>query len=200
MKRPVFLATHMGSGSTDLMHVMVANPRVQCYRTNRVYGSVADLELTTDRPHKCPTRAAVYIDEVVYNHHIQDRRILDVCKFVYVVREPLPSLNEVVASRILQPGPALRYYCFRLRRLCEMARRTPGAVLLTWDDVATGRGYPVLEDYLHLKEPLRPRPVLFGPGNRSRGPYSANEVQSAEKAFEKYLAYLRRLDLRRAGD
>jgi hypothetical protein len=90
----------------------------------------------------------------------------------------------------------LRYYTYRLRRICEMARRTPGAVLLTWDDMITGRGFPLLEKYLHLKEPLVNEEKLW-PQAQSNANVTSAIIDQAQHSYERYFYYLRNLNLRR---
>ena len=49
---------------------------------------------------------------------------------------------------------AKRYYCFRLRRLYEMAKKTPGAIFLTWDDIKSKKKLELVENYLNIKEKI----------------------------------------------
>ncbi len=70
-----------------------------------------------------------------------------------------------------------------------MARRTPGAVLATWDDLVTGRCFPTLEKYLCLKEPLD-RSIIVG-GERP-GLLKPQWERQAQAAYERYLHFLRR--------
>ena len=84
------------------------------------------------------------MDELLYNHVFCLKESYPKCQFIYVIREPEPVLKLMV-SEGKSLKFAVRHYAYRLRRLCEMARRTPGAVLLTWEDLRTGRGIPLVE-------------------------------------------------------
>lgn len=193
MKKVALVISHAGSGSSDLCKVLDANPRVQLYRSNMVYNHPTLLEAITQQPHKCGNAAAVWVDELLYNVLFTSKALYDCCKFIYVVREAVPTLSLITESKSLLPQ-MVRYYTYRLRRICEMARKTPGAVLLTWEDMATGRGFKVLEEYLNLKEPLALREFPRAPAKSFVG---GPLVTQAQSSYERYLYYLRNLPLRR---
>lgn len=194
MKKTVLLATHFHSGSLGLMYQLAENPRVQCYRTNNNYDHPTALEDIESKPHKCQHRGAVYLDEIVLNHSLRCKRILDICRVIYLIRDPAHTLDGIVQAKILSPRSAARYYCYRLRRLCEMARRTPGAVFLTHEDLITGRGLPLLEKYLYLKDPLAHDPTKY-PVKDLLGVVPKAELDLAERAYEKYLYAFRQYPL-----
>lgn len=175
------------SGASYLYESLDRNPRVQGFRSDRPYTSMLDVLDLTNRKHKLNNAAAVYMDELLYNHWLQTKDAYKYCQFIYVVRRPEPVLNELVSRRLYTPLWATRYYCYRLQRICEMAKRTPGAVLLTWDDLATGRGLPLVEDYLGLKTPLS-RFTLPRRNGASLVPHSL--VEEAERSFESHLFFL----------
>ena len=193
MKKICFIASHLSSGSSELFDVLDQNPRVQGFRSQRPYPDVPSLMEVTARPHKAGTAAAVYMDELLYNYSLQTKDAYRYCRFVYVVRRPEPTLTALVAAKSYTPEAACRYYCFRLRRMCEMARRTPGAVLLTWEDISTGRGLPLVEEYLNLKEPLAVPEMKKGT-SATLVPFGL--LSSAEQCYERYLAYLYAQDIR----
>jgi hypothetical protein len=195
MKKVVLLATHLNSGSSELLYQLAVNPRIQSYRTNNLYDHPTALENVENKPHKCGHNGAVYVDEILYNHSIRCPRILDICRFIYLVREPRQTLEGMVGKKMLTPLSAVRYYCFRLRRLCEMARKTPGAILLTHEDLANGKGLPLLEDYLHLDTPLQNIPGGYALKD-CRELIPKTEMDTAERAYEKYLYFLRNTGLR----
>ncbi len=192
MKKTVLLATHFHSGSLGLMYQLAENPRVQCHRTNNTYDHPDVLDSIENIPHKCHHRGAVAVDELLFNHSIQSNRILEICRMIYLIREPARTLDGIASSGMLAPKQATLYYCYRLRRLCEMAARTPGAVVLTHEDLLTGRGLPLLEEYLYLKEPLVHDPGKY-PSKDIRGVVSKQDLETGQRAYEKYLYFLRSL-------
>jgi hypothetical protein len=195
MKKVALVVSHVASGSTALCQVLDKNPRVQWCRADIIYDHPDTLEALTSQTHKLSNSAAVWLDDVLYNFYFTHKSLYQCCKFIYVVRDPRSTLNTLVRSRADAPG-MLRYYTYRLRRICEMARRTPGAVLLTWDDMVTGRGFPLLEKYLYLKEPLVNDDSLWKPAQSNPNVTSAM-LEHAQRSYERYLYYLRNLKLRR---
>lgn len=195
MKRILFIASHLFSGSDALYKHLDQYDRVHGFRTNgqRMYWHPLDFLEFTERRHKLPNMAAIYMEEVLFNYCLGTKDAYKYCKFIYVVRPPRPVLNLMVASKQCQPAFAYRYYCYRLRRLCEMAKRTPKAVLLTWDDLSEGRGIDLIEKYLTLKQSIPFDPDLL----RSHKSVPVADLlhekllQAAERAYEKYLHFLK---------
>jgi hypothetical protein len=94
----------------------------------------------------------------------------------------------------------VRYYCFRLQRMCEMAKRTPGAVLLTWDDMISGLGFDVIERYIGLKQPLENDVGAFESIKEGikNDLIPFDLLQYAEQAFERYFSFLKNQNLQKA--
>jgi hypothetical protein len=187
MKKVLFLTSHLHSGSGNLFESLDKTRRVQGHRLHRMYTHPSILEQLTGVFHKTDNTAAIYMDELLHNYVLSTKTFYSFCKFIYVVREPRPTLNSLIGAKLYKPLQAARYYTFRLRRMCEMARNTPGAVLATWEDLTTGRANPLIEDYLNLREQLPAIEEL--PASRDICPFEL--IQQAEKSYEKYLFYLR---------
>ena len=149
MKKVCFLLTHQCSGSEPLLETLGANPRIQVYRTGRTYLHPLSLEDLTGMPHKTRNAAAVWLDEIRYNYQFGNKSLYPLARFLYMVRPAAPTLTCLVTGGY-EPDFAARYYCYRLRRLAEMAKRTPGAILITPDKPALD----LVAEYLSLKQPL----------------------------------------------
>lgn len=194
MKKVLFVTSHIGSGSTDLVEILNQNNRVYIHNQSAEYDHPSALEWFYATGHKNSTTAAIYGDHLLYNPCISCKRLYQLCKFIYFIRSPRASLNEIAKTQLYKEAGMLSYYTFRLRRLCSMARQTPGAVFLTWDNVVAGQGYDLIEDYLDLNTPLQPEHDQFL--NRFPDFVNYNLINKAEEAYEKYLYYMRQLDLR----
>lgn len=197
MKKVCFIVSHLGSSSDDLVHILNGNPRCQFYSTSVQYDGPEALEWMFKRGHKCKDSAAVYGDHLLMNTSLSSRKLYEFCKFIYVIR-PARGSFCAMASAGVEESRAQRYYAFRLRRICEMARRTPGAALLTWGDLASGKAYGTIERYLGLNVPLRADERHFAASDD--GPFAERTVEKGQDAYERYFYYLNSLGLRRASD
>lgn len=182
-----------------MFSILDGNPRIQGFRLNRVYSHffVASDQLTKHR-HKCDSSAAIWMDELLFNTMLTTTVFYEhpKFKFIYLVRSPEPTLNQLVVRGNYSPLGALRYYCYRLRRICEMAKRTPGAVLLTWEEVVSGRGFPKIEEYLELVNPLVAPPDFFVEHAPIHQLIPADYLREAESSYERHLFFLKNQELR----
>lgn len=179
MAKVLFLTSHLGSGHDILFNLLCENPRIEGYKTGFLYEYPLTINSLLAYPHKQRNTAAVYMDELLYNHSLSTKKLYGVCKFIYFIRQPIYSLNIG-----LRPDMAVDYYCFRLRRMCEMARKS-GGVLVTWEDLASGRKNDILQEYLNLRQGLGRVECKLDQN------FVGIESKRAEKAFEKYLCFLK---------
>lgn len=200
MKKILFVCSHLYSGSSALYDALNRHPKIQGYNLadRSPYSGPLNLLTLTEQHHKLDNRSAIYMDKLLYNHHLSTKTAYKECKFIYVVREPTAVLNLLVGNDKMKQSFAVRYYTYRLRRLCEMAKRTPGAVLLTWNDLIENRGIDLIEEYLNLKQPISYDPALLAPFKRTY-PIDLVDLQlrtKSDDAFQRYLYYLKNQNLR----
>jgi len=198
LKRVCFIVSHLGSGSSDLVDVMNANPRCQIASSGATYSSPENLEWLFRQGHKCRDSSAVYGDHLLYNVSFSCKNLYETCRFIYVIRPARASLNEMLKARDgrRQSGFA-DYYRFRLRRICEMAHNTPDALFLAWDDLAKGTAFPTIEEYLGLKVKLKPEYRHFTACVNDS--FDESLISEAQDAYERYYYYLNGLGLRRVS-
>jgi len=199
MKKVLFVCSHLHSGSSALCDALNHHPRIQGYNlaVRSPYVGPPNLLTLTEQHHKLDNRSAIYMDELLHNHHLSTKAAYKECKFIYIVREPAAVLNLLIGNEKMKPSFAVRHYTYRLRRLCEMAKRTPGAVLLTWDDLIENRGISLIEDYLNLRQPIVYDPASLAPFKRT---YSTDLVglqvrSKVEDTYQRYLYYLKSQNL-----
>lgn len=188
MKNIVFIISHIGSGSKFLFNSMNENPRIQGTRLGR-YWTMEDLQALVSRPHKLRNSAAIYLDEILLNHEFVYTPLFKFCKFIYLIREARSSLNNILQSSLRTSIDC--YYRYRLRRICEMAKQTPGAVLLTWEELlSTKKSLKLIEDYLNLKEPLN-----LQINEEIKDSIDVEIVKKSQERYERYLFILKNLKL-----
>lgn len=194
MKKVLFVTSHLGSGSTDLVEILNDNNRVQIYNQGAEYDHPTSLDWLFEAGHKNTTAAAIYGDHLLFNMNLTCKRLYDVCHFIYFVRPARATLNEIAKTCRYSEQGMFNYYVFRLRRIYEMAKRTPGAVLLTWENAKQGKGFDLIEDYLGLNTNLSPEHQHFVARFPDQVNYSV--IGKAEEAYEKYLFHMKHLNLR----
>lgn len=194
MKRILFVCSHFYSGSTGLCAALDANPRIQNYNFGSLntYSTPFNLISLADQRHKLKNKAAIYMDELLENHQLQTKHAYKTCQFIYVIREPENVLSYLIGGQKIKAEFASRYYLFRLRRLCEMAKRT-GGVLLTWDDLQASRGLNMIEDYLGLREPIQISNYFLKSYSRKFNTdlIGRDRLSAAEDAYQRYLFWLK---------
>ena len=198
MKKVCFIVSHLGSGSLDLIDILNKNQKCLFENSLVEYDNPLILEWLFNKKHKTRNVSAIYGDHLVYNMSFSCKKLYELCKFIYVIRPARATLNEIKATKHLPYNEknATNYYKFRLRRICEMAHHTPDAVLMTWDDLAKGTGFPIIEEYLGLKEQLKVEYHHFPLDVKDD--FNESLIEEAQDAYERYYYYLNNLKLRRA--
>jgi hypothetical protein len=188
MKRVLFLVSHFGSQSEQVSTLLEKYSRVQFYDLEAIYRHPLDLTLLTALPHKNTTSAAIYGVRLLLNDNFAGRCLYKICNFIYYIRPARETMAEILQNNLFPAANALDYYVIRIRRIYEMALQTPGAVLLTWENLKNGRGLDLVEKYLGLKEKI---PVPVEMFTETEGAI----VKEAEEIYEEYLYRMKKLDL-----
>lgn len=189
MKKVVFITTHIAAKAEVLTHSLNLNERIDIQNTYTEYVHPTDLHKLLQKPHKCRSSAAIYGDHIFHNINFQCKRLHDICTFIYVIRGA-QSLKEMFIGQS-NIKSAYSYYCFRIRRIYEMAKRTPNSFLITHQDMSKKVTYELLQDFLKLKTPL-----IMPQGDMLTGPKREIPIDILEKSqdcFEYYLYKLRNI-------
>lgn len=185
MRNVVFITSHLLSGSDDMINLMNNHGRIDIRSPRLSYDHPEVLEQLYKYGHKLNNSAAIYGDHLLFNKDFSSREFYKFIKFIYFVCSPRNFLNEIL-TRVptITVFSACRYYCFRLRRMYEMALCTPGAVFLTADEFLDGKGTNLIEDYLELPTPLDFSNARIH--HSAERPIDYKYVVEANRCFEKY--------------
>ncbi len=189
MKKVCFIVSHLGSGSNHLVDILNKNPRCDIQNSSVTYKSPEDLNWLFSKPHKCRDRSAVYGDHILFNQSFSCKNIYEICKFIYIIRSARNSLNEISKNSSLKDEFAANYYRFRLRRICEMARKTPNLLFFTWEEIISGSSFQEIENYLGLKEKLTKLDFT----SNLKDSFDEKLILDCEDAYERYYYYLKSL-------
>jgi len=192
MNKILFVASHLYSGSFRLLQILNENPRIEIRDTGWQYNHPQDLDNLLAVGHKLDSSAAIYGDHLLYNTSLLSKAFYHFSKFIYVIREAKPTLNGIVSDANLpyNQETAFRYYCFRLRRMYEMARRTPGAIFLREEDIP--KSLLLIQEEHELKHPLVDIPAEVS----GEDVIDATLAVQAQDVYEKYLFYFKQLNLK----
>lgn len=186
------MVSHIGSGSSELVACLNKNPRCEIHSTRVQYSSPESLNWMFSRGHKTRNSSAVYGDHLLFNASLSCKKMYEFCKFIYVIRPARPSLAGIMSLGYGEEE-ASRYYRFRLRRICEMAKRTPSSVFATWDDLVRGEVLRSIESYLGLTTPLE----VISPSNDEYVRPKESLAEQCQDAYERYHYFLRSLASKR---
>ena len=191
MNKAVFITSHLFSGSHALCETLGAAKRVSSFNYNAVYKHYDDIRFLTSSKHKIRNTAAIYLDELIYNHSFSFKPLYEYCKFIYVIREAKPTLNGIIAYHNLKHQSALRYYSYRLRRLCEMAKNTPNSLLVTWEDMTTGRCLEPISELLNLRSELKNLDLKHYDEEEVPDKIHYNLIKQGQECYERHFIYLK---------
>lgn len=197
MKKIVFLFSHAYSGS-DILYKSLDNTfLVQGYRDKNIsYFNSSHLFDLTNLEHKRDLRSAIYMDEILNNYSFYLKNDYDKCHFIYLIREPIETLSFMIQKSEKSTYFAVRQYCFRLRRICEIAKKTPGALFLNWKDLEKKESLNIIEGYLNLKEDLIITKDMLSSLKFKGNVYIKKELlDKALDSYEKYLFFMKNQNL-----
>jgi hypothetical protein len=186
-----FIATHLGSDNWPLSKSLM--PLAYVSRTDTNYDHP---EVLFDFYKRVPYhRSMILGDHLMHNFSLSHTGFLNFCKFVYFIRDGRHTMYDMINHKYFEGNPerCLLYYCYRLRRLCEMARNTPGAVLLTWNDIKEKKGMDLLKKYLGL---MRVPIIDTEPNYPKTSNINYGIIQKADECYERHYYYLKKCDLK----
>jgi hypothetical protein len=188
MKRILFLATHIGSGSENLVETLEQSPRIEFFPSSSIFAHPEDLNPLFANSHKNTTANAICGTQLFLNESISGKSFYHSCWFVYFIRRARPAITEIIKRKSYNPKTAIDYYIFRIRRLYEMSVQSKSPVL-TWDDIQMSRGLDAVQEYLKLKLPIPARPELFV---EQIDLLPQSQVEKAEEVYESILYRINR--------
>jgi hypothetical protein len=195
MKKIVIINSHRYSGSTLLYQAMCNHSLIQGYDEKRTYFTAFDLLEFNRFSHKIKAKSAIYLREVLSNQYLSTKMDYSKVFFIHIIRRPIDTLNFLINEEKMSPSFALRHYCFRLRRICEIAKRTSNSVLFTYEDLKKPETLSFLESILGLKTKID---FLHSSLRTIEKEWKNNlisfeGIKSAEDCYERHFYYLSQL-------
>jgi len=195
LKKVCFVVSHLGSGSGSLVAALNSDPRCEIRESGARYDSPSGVRWLFRLGHKCRDASAVYGDHLLFNASMSSRRLYGMFMNIFVIRPARHSLNEILRHGYNEKG-ASSYYRFRLRRICEMARRSKHSLLVTWDDLARESSMSIIHEFLGLSAPLQSVQATVPEAELC----SEAVVEECQQAYDRYFYYLKSIGLGRSND
>jgi hypothetical protein len=185
MRRVAIIFSHLGSGSGVVFDALTDHPRIDGFRTGLSYDHYDKIVELTSNHHKNENASAIWLDEVLHNYQFTCKPLLDHICPIFVLREPRGSLAAILADHPEYDAVrAARYYCYRLRGICEYACRCPNPFLVTESDLSG------VESHLGIKGNVgKPRTLASGVPD-----VPATLLDECEACYERHLGHIRRTD------
>ncbi len=186
MKKVIFLISHIGSGSDALYALLNNNPRIMGYENANIYENNLSLFALIDKKHKLNNSSRIYMDHLLYNYQycLKPDPLI---QMIFLVREPEGTIDYLVNRKIFKKSDAKRYYLYRMRRICELAKRNKDSVFLTYSNLREGKGLDLLKNYIGLKEDLKFTQDFSVPSGKNV--LQLSDYESLSSAYEKYIYF-----------
>lgn len=187
MKNFLLIISHLGAETSNFCSILNDNQRIQFNNIPiNIYDSPFVLEEIKSIPHKLNNSAAIWADSLLYNHQFTCKSLYKFCKFIYFIRNGKDFLSSLVKDKESIPF-LISYYKNRLQRMCEMAFFAGGIVV---DCNSLEKSFPVIENYLNLKESLKFKPFIK---NKLNNILTQKNIEDVEKIYEYYFFKLKKI-------
>lgn len=194
MKKVLFLVSHFCSGSDQLYRDLNEHICIQGFEDSKFnsYQTMLDVFYLTQNKHKLKNSARVYMDHLLYNNQFSCSESFKNCKFIFMVREPESSIERMVASGNFDKNYAVRYYAYRLRRICEMAKKARDYLFLTYSNFKNDKYQTEIKKFLGIKD--RWEYKINECDLKFKNVLTFNELNNLNITYEKYLYFINNIN------
>jgi hypothetical protein len=193
MKNILFIVTHVGAGMEYLVSILNENDRVQIYNDFLTFDHPVVLDQLTTKNHKMNNNSAVFGTVVIHNKDFCCKELYKFCKFIYLINEPTNYFKITLNDKKDNAEIISRHYCFRLRRIYEMAAHTPNAVVVDYRSLSEKKSLEPIDEYLLLRN------NLYYNGDSKEFPevkIPKEPLKHCQEAYERYLFKLKNLNIK----
>jgi hypothetical protein len=181
MNKILLIVSHLESGSESLVQNLDSGVRLQRLNFN-LYSNLDCLSFK--RPNtEYRKRPKVYFDHILYNHEFSCKELFKYLNFVYVVGDPKKSLDSIVHNKIYDERTACNYYCFRVRRIYEMIKKSNGCLVFFDEDLQNDETYNKIHQMIGIKDKIK---IKNKTQDKKEIYIDRNIMSEAESFYEKY--------------
>jgi hypothetical protein len=181
MNKILLIVSHLESGSDSLIQNLDSGVRLQRLNFN-LYSNLDCLSFK--RPNtEYRKRPKVYFDHILYNHEFSCKELFKYLNFVYVVGDPKKSLDNIVSNKTYDERTACNYYCFRVRRIYEMIKKSNDCLVFFDEDLQKDETYNKIHQMIGIKDKIK---IKNNKQDKKEIYIDRNIMSEAESFYEKY--------------
>ena len=181
MNKILLIVSHLESGSDILVQNLDSGARLQRLNFN-LYSNLDCLSFK--RPNtEYRKRPKVYFDHILYNHEFSCKELFKYLNFVYVIGDPKKSLDNIVSNKTYGERTACNYYCFRVRRIYEMIKKSNNCLVFFDEDLQNDETYNKIYQMLGIKDKIK---IKNKTQDKKEIYIDRNIMSEAESFYEKY--------------
>ena len=181
MNKILLMISHLESGSDGLVQNLDSGIRLQRLNFN-LYSNLDCLSFKRSNT-EYRKRPKVYFDHILYNHEFSCKELFKYLNFVYVVGDPKKSLDNIVCNKIYDERTACNYYCFRIRRIYEMIKKSGDCLVFFDEDLQNDETYNKIHQMLVIKDKIK---IKNKTQDKKEIYIDRNIMIEAESFYEKY--------------
>ena len=191
-KKAILLVSHYGCEVFNLYNNLLKINRVNGYlrkipKRTIDYDDPACTYLFFQK-HNYQKKDKIFLDTLLFNYQLSCKLLYKNpnVEFIFYLGNGISTVEKIVQTTGLEEDAARRYYCFRLRRICEMMERLPNAVVFI-------EGISKLENFSnYLNEKYK-----FNPPVKLNYPIKIETSGIPENCFERYYGFIQNCDERK---
>jgi hypothetical protein len=181
MNKILLIVSHLESGSESLVQNLDSGVKLQRLNFN-LYSNLDCLSFK--RPNtEYRKRPKVYFDHILYNHEFSCKELFKYLNFVYVIGNPKKSLDNIVHNKTYDERTACNYYCFRVRRIYEMIKKSNDCLVFFDEDLQNDETYNKIHQMLGIKDKIKIKNKIQ---DKKEIYIDRNIMSEAERFYEKY--------------
>lgn len=191
-KKAILLISHYGCEIFNLYSNLIKINRINGFvRKNPKRISDYDDPICTylfSKKHSYPKKDKIYLDILLFNYQITSKELFknQNIEFLFYLGNGISTIEKIVQTTGLNEEAAKRYYCFRLRRICEHIEKLPNSRVFI-------EGISKLEN---LNSYLNER-YKFSPSIELNYPIKIESKGIPENCFERYYGFIQNCDERK---
>lgn len=180
MNKILLLCSHLESGVDTLSENLNSGSKLQ--KLDASYNTIDCLFLNKTN-FQYNKRPKFYFDQILFNHEFSCKELYKHLNFVYLIGDPRKTITNIIFNKTYDEKTACNYYCFRVRRIYEMIRRSKNYLVFFDEDLSNKEIYNKIHNMLGINDKLK---IKKETKETKEIRLDRNLIEEAENFYEKY--------------